>query len=394
MCSFWVPIGNAPSYDVRSMPASPAVIQDYELIRKNRLFAGIPSGLLSEIGSDMDLIQFDTEDIIFHEGEPGDCLFLVCEGSVKISKTGRGGLQETLGFIQPGNFFGEMALIDGQPRSAQAAAAEKTILGRVDHAAFERILALAPGSMHMNFLRSVVERLRSVNSHFISELMRNERISTVGTMANSIIHDLKNPITVIRSCSDLLALRFKDPSIIEFSRLMNKAVDGMTDMIQELLDFARGQSSIQMERKKALAVIEELDSSLPRLIPDGVHLIRETDCRGMVDVDLGRFSRVLMNLIKNAIEAMPKGGILWLGVRRQGDKVIYKIGDTGCGIPAELQAKIFEPFITHGKSKGTGLGLTIVKSVVESHGGTITMHSKEGIGTTFEISLPVAGEET
>ena len=87
---------------------------------------------------------------------------------------------------------------------------------------------------------------------------------------------------------------------------------------------------------------------------------------------------------------MPKGGILWLGVRTEGDRIIYKVGDTGCGIPAEMQPRIFEPFITHGKSKGTGLGLAIVKSVVESHGGTISLHSKPGIGTTFEISLPVA----
>lgn len=372
------------------MPASRTAISDHTVIRNNRLFAGIPTDLLSNVGSDMDLVQFDADDIIFNEGEPGDCLYLVCEGSVRISKAGRGGQQETLGFIQPGNFFGEMALIDGQPRSAQAAAAEHTVLGRVDHAAFERILALAPGSMHMNFLRSVVERLRSVNSHFISELMRTERISTVGTMANSIIHDLKNPITVIRSCTELLTMRFNDPAITEFSRLMNKAVDGMTDMIQELLDFARGQSSVQLQRKRALSVIEELDSTLPRLLPEGVHLIKETDCIGEVDIDVGRFTRVLSNLIKNAIEAMPKGGILWLGVRRQGDKIIYKVGDTGCGIPADLQSKIFEPFITHGKSRGTGLGLAIVKSVIDSHHGTISLHSKEGIGTTFEVTLPVA----
>ena len=373
-----------------SMPASQAEIRDLDLIRNNRLFTGIPSDLLSDLGSDMDLLQFDPEDAIFNEGEPGDCLYLVCEGSVRISKLGRGGQQETLGFIQPGNFFGEMALIDGQPRSAKATAAERTILGRVDHAAFERILALAPGSMHMNFLRSVVERLRSVNSHFISELMRNERISTVGTMANSIIHDLKNPITVIRSCSELLSTRFDDPTITEFSRLMNKSIDGMMDMIQELLDFARGQSSVQLERHRALAVMEELDSALPRLLPDGIHLIKETACTAEVDMDLGRFSRVLLNLVKNAIEAMPKGGILWLGVRIEGDRIVYKVGDTGCGIPAEMQPRIFEPFITHGKSKGTGLGLAIVKSVVESHGGTISLHSKPGIGTTFEISLSVA----
>lgn len=107
-------------------------------------------------------------------------------------------------------------------------------------------------------------------------------------------------------------------------------------------------------------------------------------------IDVGRFGRVILNLVKNAVEAMKNGGIIWVGVRREGEHVIFKVGDTGCGIPAALQARIFEPFITHGKSSGTGLGLAIVKSVVDSHNGTISLHSKEGIGTTFEISLPVA----
>src|SRR6266446_6753182 len=181
---------------------------DANLLNGNRLFEGLPAELISEFGSHVDLFRYDTGDRIFNEGERGDCLYLVCEGSVKISKSGRGGQQETLGFIQPGNFFGEMALIDGHPRSAQATAAgNPTVLGCVDHETFDRILARAPSSLHMNFLRSVVERLRSVNSTFVSELMRSERLSTVGAMANSIIHDLKNPMTAIRSCADLIEFR-------------------------------------------------------------------------------------------------------------------------------------------------------------------------------------------
>src|SRR5215210_2686743 len=126
---------------------------------------------------------------------------------------GRAGKQETLGYIHPGNFFGEMALIDGQPRSAQATASEPTTLGRVDHATFERILARAPRDLHMNFLRSVVERLRGVNAHYIHELMRAERLTLVGTMANSIIHDIKNPIHCIRACTEMMARRKPDAGI-------------------------------------------------------------------------------------------------------------------------------------------------------------------------------------
>jgi signal transduction histidine kinase len=364
------------------------------LLGNNRLFAGLPTEIVSEFGADVDLFRYEQGDVIFSEGESGDCLYLVCEGTVKISKSGRSGQQETLGFIQPGNFFGEMALIDGHPRSAQATAgAGHTVLGRVDHATFGRILSRAPSSLHMNFLRSVVERLRSVNSTFITELMRSERLSTVGSMANTIIHDLKNPMTVIRSAADLIKLRSSDPAIGNFVSLINKSVEKMTDMAQELLDFARGESSLQLRRLPVGAVLTEIDGELRGLIPTNIHLVREDDCRSEIMVDCGRFGRVLLNLIKNAVEAMSQGGILWLTLKNVEGGVLFRVMDTGSGIPEELLPRIFEPFVTHGKSKGTGLGLAIVKSVVEAHRGTISVQSKAGTGTTFEITLPVAEGE-
>ena len=361
---------------------------DPSALQQNRLFAGLPADMVSELGSHMALLRFDLDDVIFEEGEPGDCLYLVVEGSVRISKLGRGGNQETLNFINPGNFFGEMALIDGQPRSAQASAAAPTVLGQVDAAAFERILENAPRTLHMNFLRSVVERLRGINSHFITELMRNERLSLVGTMANSIIHDLKNPIGVIRSCTELLTHRVADPAVAEFTTLISKATDNLMGMTQELLDFARGQTSISFQRHSARTVLEELEGQFRPSLPAGVHVVRDVHFADEINVDLGRFTRLLLNLVKNSVEAMPEGGILRLGLRQEGDRVIFKIADTGTGIPPELLETIFEPFVTFGKNMGTGLGMAIAKSVAEAHGGTIAVQSKLGVGTTIEVSIP------
>jgi signal transduction histidine kinase len=365
-----------------------------ETLQNSRLFAGLPLELVRELCQGVEVVTCEPEEIIFREAQAGDCLYIVCEGTVRISKLGRGGQQETLGFIEAGNFFGEMALIDGHPRSAQSSASTRCVLSRISQKTFDRILALAPGELHMNFLRTVVERLRGVNSHFITEIMRTERLSTVGSMANSIIHDLKNPITVIRSCADLLAMRAEDATTTELTRLMNKAVDGMTDMIQELLDFARGQTSVQLERHTARIVLSDLESQVVRLLPERIHMIRDGDCDAPLMVDIGRFTRMLANLIKNSIEAMPKGGILWVGSRTENRRVIFKVSDTGCGISPELQSRIFEPFVSHGKSKGTGLGLAIVKSVAEAHGGTVSLRSQEGIGTTIEVSVPFAEEDT
>jgi len=174
----------------------------------NRLFQGLPPELAIQFGAQMALLSYDEGELVFDEGEAGDCLYLLCQGSVRISKTGRGGLQETLGFIEAGEFFGEMSLIDGQPRSARVmATGQPTVLACLDRATLDRIMAQVPSGLHLNFLRSVVQRLRSVNSTFVNELMRSERLSTVGTMANSIIHDLKSPMTVILSCADLIRAR-------------------------------------------------------------------------------------------------------------------------------------------------------------------------------------------
>lgn len=101
----------------------------FDQFSKNRLFEGIEAGLLAEIAPEVGLLRYESDEVIFQEGERGDSLYLIAEGTVKISKRGRGGAQELLGFIQPGNFFGEMALLDGQPRSAMASASGPTLLG-------------------------------------------------------------------------------------------------------------------------------------------------------------------------------------------------------------------------------------------------------------------------
>ena len=361
----------------------------FDHLAKNRLFEGIAPDLLQEIAGGVNIIRMAPDQVIFREGDPGNALYLVGEGSVKISKSGRGGQQETLGFIEQGNFFGEMALLDGQPRSAMATANGPTLLGAVDDTTFQHILELAPSRLHMNFLRSVSERLRQVNSHFISEVMRSERLSLVGAMANSIIHDLKNPMCIVRSCSDMIASETTDPRIRELTGMTDKAVEGMLAMTQELLDYARGSTSLKRKTITIWRLLEELNQQCLQLLPGAnVQLVKRISYEGPIDVDLSRFTRVLCNLIKNAREAMPDGGILKLSIDLVHEQIVIRITDTGCGIPPEVLAKLFEPFVTHGKSHGTGLGMAIAKSVVEAHGGKISVGTIEGRGTTVDVRIP------
>jgi signal transduction histidine kinase len=372
------------------MSAAAQQLEALDHFSNNRLFEGIRPELLEEVAHELRIVQLNEGEVIFREGDPGDSLYLVGAGSVQISKRGRGGNQETLAFIESGNFFGEMALLDGEPRSAMATAAEKTVLATVTEEMFQHILELAPNRLHMNFLRSVSERLRQVNSHFITEVMRTERLSLVGSMANTILHDLKNPICIVRCCADLIALETTDPRLRDLTSMMHKAVEGMSSMTQELLDYARGSTSLKKESVSIWRLLEELKQQALQLLPgQNIQFVKHLRYDGLLEVDVARFTRVLCNLIKNAREAMPAGGILTLSTDVIAGQISLRLSDTGCGIPPEILPKLFEPFVTHGKTHGTGLGMAIAKSVIDAHGGKIAVASIHGNGTTVEIRLPL-----
>ncbi len=361
----------------------------FKCFAANALFEGISSEVLEDIRDEIKPLRLKEGEVVFDEGDPGNSLYLVGEGSIKISKAGRGGRQETLGFIESGNFFGEMGLLDGQPRSAKATAASPSLLASVDERTFQHILELAPSRLHMNFLRSVSERLRAVNAHFISEVMRSERLSLVGSMANSIIHDLKNPICIVRCCSDLIANEVTDPRLRELTGMIDGAVDGMLAMTQELLDYARGFTTLRRDRVSIWRLLDDLSQGSLRLLPGkNIQFVKHIRYDGEIELDLVRFSRMMGNLIKNATEAMNGGGILTMTTDLVQGQVVIRLSDTGCGIPHEITQKVFEPFVTHGKSHGTGLGLAIAKSIVEAHCGKISVASVPGNGTTVDIRIP------
>jgi signal transduction histidine kinase len=181
----------------------------------------------------------------------------------------------------------------------------------------------------------------------------------------------------------------KEPRLQELTAMTSKAVDGMLAMTQELLDYALGSVTLSCESVSIWCLLDELNQQALSLLPgNNIQLAKNIRYDGNVVLDVARFIRVLCNLIKNAREAMPNGGILTIGTDLVEDQVVIRISDTGVGIPPELLPKLFEPFVTHGKSHGTGLGMAIAKSVVTAHNGKISVSSVQGSGTTVDIRLP------
>ncbi len=359
------------------------------LFANNRLLKGIGPAVLNEIAPRLEILDLTDGTIVFDEGQPGDALYLIASGSVKISKLGRGGQQETLTFLHENDYFGEMALVDSAPRSAQARVIGQAKLARMDRAIWDLLLHFSPSEVMGNFTHTISQRLRQNNDHFIEEMKRSERLSLLGTTISSIVHDMNNPITTILGACQVIQSSAQDEVTTQMSGLIREAVDRMETMTRELLDFSRGNTELRLKLMKVGDLVAQLHSEFNKCkVAATVKL--DLQYAGPVRIDRHRILRVFGNLIKNAREAMKPGkpNVLTFSSFQHEGGLRFAVSDTGHGIPADVLPKIFEPFMTHGKHNGTGLGLAISKAVINAHGGKISVTSGEK-GTTFFVDLPL-----
>ena len=164
----------------------------------------------------------------------------------------------------------------------------------------------------------------------------------------------------------------------------------MNNLVNELLDYSRGE----IRRNMAIVDIEEFFDRLVKEIADSfkarnIDINTEIAFSGPVIMDNHRMFRVFLNLADNARKAMLKGGIFTIKAECKEKCLVIKVGDNGVGMPPAIQEKIFEPFFSHADSGGTGLGMSIVKSIVDAHQGSLLVHSEQFKGTTFTITLPL-----
>lgn len=353
----------------------------------NILFAKSSKEEVRNLNLKITELSFSEGEIIFEEGDEGSHLYLVLEGEIRISKQGRGGNQETLFVQSSGDFFGEMSLLDGGNRSARATANSHVTLGKIEKQEIERFLSQSSASP-LWFAQHVVTNLRSANSVFINKLVETERLSLLGTMMTGIVHDFRNPIATLEMLNHFLQSH-EDPVIVELGKTAESSVGRMKVMIQELLDFSRGDSKLNLSKVYVSDLIAKLDEQiLKRVEGSGVEVKRNIEYTDFITVDFNRLQRLLENIIKNSWEAMGTEGQLTVQVKRIGDSIEFQIADTGHGIAPELLANVFEPFVTHGKKNGTGLGMAIAKSVIDAHRGDIRIESEVNRGTTCFVTLP------
>jgi signal transduction histidine kinase/CRP-like cAMP-binding protein len=542
------------------MPLSPALLNK---IRYNVLFETADESILKKLFDNLEEVQVRDGDIIFEDSSNGGCLYLLISGSVKICKTSKNGDEAILAILHAGDFFGELEMIDGHPRSARAVAIAECKLACLYQKEFNALLqkdhnftlnllkmlslrlrtsdqmVMLHSERHVAALQHQIDKMHKLieaskkvnssldtdkllsvilqtatetvradrgtvyiidelkgelwsrvlqgdamveirlpigkgiagyvaatgetinipdayadarfnpdfdkrtgyktktilcmgmrnrenkiigvfqllnkahgafteddeeyldalsihasiaieNAQLAQEMVSNERLSAVGKMASTIIHDIKNPMGTLRVYAQVMKKKAGDEEVGKLADEMIRQVDRFVNMTQEILDFSRGVSSMNIQESEFGELMEMVLMFIEKdLTKRNVKIIKNIGFTGKVMADQDKLMRVFYNIAGNAADAMPEGGTLKVNTFEKDGRVVIEFIDSGTGMPPEVKAKIFEPFVTYGKKHGTGLGMAIVKKIIDDHKGSIEIESEMGKGTTIRLFLPI-----
>jgi signal transduction histidine kinase len=223
------------------------------------------------------------------------------------------------------------------------------------------------------------------------ELIRHERMSTITRLSTSLVHDLRNPLAAIYGGAEMLVDSDLPP--IQAKRLASsiyRASRRIHELLQDLANLSRGKHD-SLETCRLLDVVnaakdvvgpaaEEQNVRVTINVPEGIEL----------SLGRARIERVFLNLMTNALEAMPHGGALTISAKEESETVLVEIDDTGAGVPEQAKVMLFQPFASVGKKNGLGLGLALSRQTVLDHGGDLWLGDKSGPGALFRMRLPEA----
>jgi signal transduction histidine kinase len=293
--------------------------------------------------------------------------------------------------VSPGEIFGEMAVIENKPRSACATASGDTEVFFISREAAQKLIERSP-ALALELLREISNRLREFNRQYLDEVLQAERLAVLGRFARSIVHDLKNPLNIIGISAEMAGMESASQESRDESRVrIRRQVDRISDLIGEILDFTQGDHStfvfaptdygtfvtVLAEELRAEVQMKLARLELEEPLPQAELLL-----------DPKRLRRVFYNLIHNATDAMPEGGVIRMRVRADEREIVTEIEDSGPGVAPEIAGQLFEAFATFGKAHGPGLGLSICKRIIKDHHGWIKARSEPGRGAIFSFGLP------
>lgn len=358
-------------------------------LRTHQFLAFFDEDSAQQLADAAEILTLETGATIFREGDVADSIYLVLKGSVRLTKKDPAGKEQLLAIVKENDYFGEFGVLDNKPRSAGAiAAGEANELARLPGSSVKSVFMASGADGMLKVALHIIHKVRETNERYVEERLRKERMTLIGEMADTIIHDLKNPVCVIQLAVDMLR-RTPPATAGEHCDLIETQLTRILTLVEEILEFSRGRPQIRPKAVSLQEFLQEFGRLNEKYVTTAnVELVVEPISR-MLEIDPHKMTRVLQNLVGNAVEAFAgKGGKVVVRAEDQNGGTVISVADNGPGIPKDMQASLFEPFTTRGKRKGTGLGMAIAKSIVEAHGGELTLQTLEQQGTTFFIRLP------
>ncbi len=252
----------------------------------------------------------------------------------------------------------------------------------------DRKVLEAKVNSYSKHLKSMIE-LRTIQLKDANErLVKSERLAAIGELAGMVGHDLRNPLAGMKNAAYYLKKKGTEISKAqtkEMLEIIDEAIGRSDKIINDLLDYSR-EMHLELTKNLAHALMDEAIGLIN--VPDRIQILNLVQEEIWIWVNADKMMRVFINLLKNAIDAIPEKGTVEISSYQTIERVEIAFADTGKGIPEETLKKLFTPLFTT-KAQGMGFGLAICKRVIEAHGGTITVKTVVNKGTTFTITLPI-----
>ena len=355
-------------------------------------FSALLAAELPRVAGTVRTLHVAAGDVIFKQGDPGDGMYVVDEGRLEILLGAIEPDHRVLSHVEPGGVVGEMAILDDKPRSATARAEVDSVVRFIPREDVLRIFSQSPHLL-LAMMRDFTQRMRDSNARHVEELLQAGRLALVGRFAQSIVHDLKNPLNIIGIATDLAASdETSRENRIVATDMIRKQVTRLATMINEVLDYTRQTpGSVALTPVAFREFVGTLLDEMRPLAGDrAVNIVCENPPpEARMVIDQRRLVQAFYNLINNAADFMPEGGVVTLRFALTETEMHIEVEDSGPGIAPEIVGHLFEPFATFGKKSGTGLGLSICKRIIEDHKGRIHARSLPGHGAIFSITLPL-----
>jgi signal transduction histidine kinase len=356
--------------------------------------------------------------VVFAEADPGDALYIVCEGRVAVLKEKGDGRTALLAYRGRGEILGEMGVVGDRPRSASVVTVGDCELLRIERSDFRLLARECPG-ISQAIVHVLSDRLqtadevrttalqeeRSLTSRLERVASEAERLASLAQVrqetVDALVHDLRSPLNVIGFCLDMLAMSVDKEAlapVVEYLELSQRSVHRLFGLVDALLEAARQEDVLVPLTRQPVDVAQLLqvsaDSARPAAEGRDIEIVVALPPHlPELRVDREQLERVMSNLLDNAACYTPVGGRIVIRATEQSNEVAVSVTDTGPGIPPEYREHVFDRFVrvpgVDGHRSGFGLGLYYCRRVVSAHGGRIWVEpGPGGTGSRFVFTLP------